>query len=644
METNLLNQSSNTTLARLMSQENIRVEFQPDAETASFNVKDRILILPQYTNMTENEMALFVAHEVSHALNTNWKRYSDVISKVKKDFNLTMESAAMLANIVEDVRIEKHIKRRYPGTKKDFYLGYKDLKERLFKKKEDKVTAKSGFIGRFNHHFKFGFFEPLAFSPEEQALVDDANNMETMDDLESVCVSIAKYYKENNMMSQSKSGSGENTIDGEEGTECGFVKWGAEGENPGNPKSGGKSGKDAGKSAAGKKPASKSSGKDDNKDPGSPNQNNPDFATGFGGGVYDHSKGEPNLYIDSPIISNFKNMVVPVSKVKKAAALETSSLQKFITSINPAINLMASIFNRKKRATNYQKTQTSKTGNVDLKKMVNYKFQEDVFRTTNVTPTGKKHGMVIYIDWSGSMSGNIKGTVSQLVMLCQFCRRINIPFEVFAFSNAESSPATPRVSNAGGAYVNPVTLINFVSSKLPAAKYNESIANLWTHGVKLSGGYGSSGSVPYGLGGTPLNEAAFHAFNYIPAFKKENSLDIVNLVFLTDGGAENTIMNQGRSYSRNVILRHRYATFKAEQDHGTDAIMRCIRDTYGCNALCFYIESMRSASLRRNKDAQGYTAHYSIDSTVMNSHKLGQELLTNKDSRSLLDEITTYFC
>ena len=47
----------------------------------------------------------------------------------------------------------------------------------------------------------------------------------------------------------------------------------------------------------------------------------------------------------------------------------------------------------------------------------------------------KNHGLVFILDWSGSMSSIMKDTIKQLYNLIWFCRKVQIPFDVYAFTN-----------------------------------------------------------------------------------------------------------------------------------------------------------------------------------------------------------------
>ena len=50
----------------------------------------------------------------------------------------------------------------------------------------------------------------------------------------------------------------------------------------------------------------------------------------------------------------------------------------------------------------------------------------------------KAHGMMMLLDWSGSMSDVLFNTVKQLINLVEFCRKVNIPYEVYFFTSERS--------------------------------------------------------------------------------------------------------------------------------------------------------------------------------------------------------------
>ena len=94
-------------LAKLLAQEDLVVEHR-DVETAQFNIESRVLTLPNWKRASEKVYDLLVAHEVGHALYTpnEW----DWEGRIPQQF----------VNVTEDARIEKLMKRRYPGLHKTF--------------------------------------------------------------------------------------------------------------------------------------------------------------------------------------------------------------------------------------------------------------------------------------------------------------------------------------------------------------------------------------------------------------------------------------------------------------------------------------------------------------------------------------------
>jgi hypothetical protein len=99
------------------------------------------------------------------------------------------------------------------------------------------------------------------------------------------------------------------------------------------------------------------------------------------------------------------------------------------------VGYMVKEFEMKKAADQYARAAVSKSGSLDMARLHTYKYNEDLFKKVTTLPGATNHGMVMVVDWSGSMYENLKGTLSQLFNLIWFCRRTQIPFEVFAFSD-----------------------------------------------------------------------------------------------------------------------------------------------------------------------------------------------------------------
>jgi len=218
--------------------------------------------------------------------------------------------------------------------------------------------------------------------------------------------------------------------------------------------------------------------------------------------------------------------------------------KKFLVNNKKSINYMVKEFEMKKSASAYSRQSVSKTGVIDPLKMNSYKFSDDIFRKVTTTQDGQSHGMIMYVDWSGSMCGDLKNTVEQLLNLVHFCRQVNIPFRVFAFSDRGDSvsyinrQAADKVADDTTLYTDCFRLLEFFSSDM---KKNDFVrASEWMLAIAESVSYGYWGrgwSAPrcLQLGGTPLDDAIIAAIKVHESFQKKYRVDIVNTIFLTDG-------------------------------------------------------------------------------------------------------------
>ena len=107
----------------------------------------------------------------------------------------------------------------------------------------------------------------------------------------------------------------------------------------------------------------------------------------------------------------------------------------FRRSAQKEVNYLVKEFECRKSADAYARATVSKTGVLDCTKLHSYKYNEDLFKKVTTLPDGKNHGLIFVLDWSGSMSNVLKDTVKQLFNLIWFCKKVQIPFQVFAFTN-----------------------------------------------------------------------------------------------------------------------------------------------------------------------------------------------------------------
>ena len=187
------------TLAKLLAQEDLIVEHR-QVETAQFDVEKRILPLPMWEKAEASVIDMLIAHEVGHALYT------------PNEWDFVKEIPLSYVNVVEDVRIEKLMKRRYAGIVKTFYNGYKDINKKDFFQLQFADLEEFALIDRINLFYKVGSFWDIPFNnAQEIAFRDECAVVETFDQVKDLARRIAKYQKEQVSESTSQTEATEGT-------------------------------------------------------------------------------------------------------------------------------------------------------------------------------------------------------------------------------------------------------------------------------------------------------------------------------------------------------------------------------------------------------------------------------------------------
>ena len=230
---------------------------------------------------------------------------------------------------------------------------------------------------------------------------------------------------------------------------------------------------------------------------------------------------------------------------------------------------MATAFNRRKAADNWRRTTVAKSGSLDTLRMNQYKWTDDIFRKTTRIADGKNHGIVILLDWSGSMVDIMQQTLGQLLILTDFCRMAGVPFEVFAFTDSPYL-SLPKGSDAwsedvyaqyktkreawenrmkGTAGTTQVSLLNFFSSRMNAPQYERMKSMMWKHWGTVAN------DRRYRMGSTPTVAALYHLVPVVERFLTANRIQIAHTVVLTDGEATDQFMPNGE-YSGGSYRTH----------------------------------------------------------------------------------------
>ena len=162
-------------VAKLLARENITIQ-RGNYETASFNLETRVLQLPLWDNISNDELDLFIGHEISHALNTPADAPHLFASKCKG-------IPFSVCNVIEDIRIEKMVQKEYPGLISSFRAGYTALFKKDFFQLNEIPMSERTLIDRINIKAKLGSLVDVPFEADEMNLVNMAFNCATCDDV-----------------------------------------------------------------------------------------------------------------------------------------------------------------------------------------------------------------------------------------------------------------------------------------------------------------------------------------------------------------------------------------------------------------------------------------------------------------------------
>ena len=186
MSSNLVQTKS--MLAKLLAGENLNVVHEK-ISTAFFDLKTRTLHLPIWEVMDGDLYDLLVGHEDGHALYTPQEGWHNALCEHGPAFKSVL-------NVIEDARIEKIIKRKYPGLSRSFANGYRDLFERdFFGIKRIRDISKLNIIDRINLYFKVGSHLIVPFTDAERELVADVANLETWEQVVEVAKRVHEHAK-----------------------------------------------------------------------------------------------------------------------------------------------------------------------------------------------------------------------------------------------------------------------------------------------------------------------------------------------------------------------------------------------------------------------------------------------------------------
>ena len=312
-----------------------------------------------------------------------------------------------------------------------------------------------------------------------------------------------------------------------------------------------------------------------------------------------------------------------------------ASRKNLDTITRKGVGMLVREFEMKKAADASKRAMTSDTGVIDTNKLHTYKWNENIFAKNTIIPDGKSHGLVMFVDFSGSMQFNMPGTLEQIWSLMSFCDRVSIPFDIYSFTSTtidaiaftsvglpfaefrpealdaaakrfEKRTSTENIDrNTLGDYGD-VTLFQLASSrdtKLVRNASRDMLAGLHAiYSAEIARYSNGRRYTPCSLhlpvwlqlGGTPLNQTILASSRIVNEFRAETGSQIVNTVFLTDG-AGSTTCYPSASHKDTIVIRdpqtrREYILDRNRRGMGETAVLnQILRDRTGTNIVNFFV-------------------------------------------------------
>ena len=669
----MITDNTNSSVAKLLANENITV-VQENVPTAMFDVKNRVLTLPLWADVDPAVQSLLTGHETGHALYTPEEGWHEAVCSRGGNYKSFL-------NVIEDARIEKLIQRKYPGLRRDFVSGYKQLMSKGFFGSED--AAEFGLIDRINTHFKCGMAANIPFAEDEVQWVDRIAKLETWeqvvvvtDELYAFCKQKEEEQKqeeeERNEESESEDGDDDSgdysdgsgysmhedfdededdadSDDAEDG-ESGSTHESSEGEEEEDSSS---SDGDGDGDSEEESDTESSSPEDDGE--GDDNDGEEEWGNtgGTEGGVSEEEDG-PRSFTDEALRESiereyagdasridvvnielradnheqyfigYKDVIAMCREdidgsVDYQRTLDSGAevYDEWYSSARRSISLMVKEFEMKKSATQLSRTRISRSGTLDTLKMNNYRCSEDIFKKVKSIPKGKNHGFIMVIDLSGSMNETLSDVAKQTMLMAHFCRRINVPFRVYGFTDYLARRTELDYTDRSLMTANPdrrlrmVEIFNEKMSKSDMLFISHALMGSCTRSRRIHAGGWKPTFTPFYLGGTPLDSSILALIPKIEEFKKQHRLDIMNTIFLTDGASHGLQYVAGhhpngdecandlprKMAGNHITLRYGKKTYSAPKDRNyTGTLLSILKDVTGSSVLGYFVFSGRGRS------------------------------------------------
>ena len=681
-----MNLEVKSNLAKLLATENITIQHNK-VKTASFDVKNRVLTLPIFKQKSGDVYDMLIAHECAHALYTPYEQWEGITDSELRSY----------VNVIEDTRIDKLIQKKYPGVVNNYINGFDILeKQNFFGISGKDINKDFMIIDKINLRSKSLNRLPFMFAPKDNEWLAKVDNVKTFDDVlilakemldwqkEQVeqmkklpdfdSVSVVKNYdlgddeeefEDSDNGQGDDSGADQNDDDADEKND--FNNFGdqeADDEKDSN-QSGQSSKGDEEKEESGGEPDSysKGAGGDDVKKKVLKAITDDAYTQKQESLLDDSNKGYRYGKIPTPnlkdgALTSFKTWLKDMNdyRIKQRKYYDISKYdnyldkeyKKFMNENKKTVMYLVKEFEMKKSAQAYKRAQTNKTGVIDPLKLPQYKYSEDIFKKLTVIPDGKNHGMMMLLDWSGSMSDVLFNTVKQLINLVEFCRKVNIPYEVYFFTSERDYEG--RVNgkdwsqNNGEWMFDNFHLVNCLSHRMNKKQADLALKMMFHMGMYFDNRYvrrsndwyssekyeadSNNWGIPsaYYLGNTPLNESLIYLNKLIPMYKEKYGIEKLTFITLTDGSGNyprgNIVGESDKDWEKTEVFELDGNKFTSRSNITTE-LLNHIKKSHGANVIGFYI-----VKRVRRWDIEKYIDNYTDYSDKMAKYNVLRKQMT----------------
>ena len=650
----LIKKESRSALGKLLAKENITVN-HGNFKTAFFDVKNRVLGLPDWSDKSKSVYDMLLGHEVGHALYTpEWD----------EDFRAKYKHFDII-NILEDIRIERKIQETYAGLPRYFKEGYTELWNDGFFE-VDKDPAELQFLDRLNLHAKVGSIVDVPLNDEETEIYNKAYNAESFEDILALYDEVLERSKnEKKELEEDESGdqqmskpddSGE--IDpsmGGSSMDDDNDDFKDDGTESHSAKSENSDASDEGETSTGvtdedvqealenlaEELAKQTDHLEDFDNDETESTESGDNSS-MGGQSTDTFKSLTQEKFDSSLEKeasesfgghqilyptrkdifkkNFNDYKTVITRRKEHIAKEeknhdyykwsetksqfTDNYIKFKKDSKKKVGILVREFEQRKAAWQYARAQESRTGSIDVTKLHKYKYDDQIFASITTLADAKSHGMIFVVDYSGSMTNVLSGVLLQLLNLTEFCDKVGVPYQVISFTSKSTYGEEKDYTLFDGEIdVSDIQLNELLSSKMKKIEKAEAREFLFIQASTCTGYYTSGWFIPNeeGLGGTPLDATLANMGHIIKDFRKNHRVQKLNVITLTDGDSSGA--GYGGRYGdhrggsgKAIELDGKIYKIEANGYNSTIGYNKIIGQHYGVNMVGFFLpESKHSA-------------------------------------------------